>query len=195
VSAAAAAALIGLLVLTLPRLGDHAENARRNPFAASGGAEATGRPGTALGTTPGPSSADAQRRLNQTLAGGVQLEQRTQDYTAADIQQLTNDTASRYLGASIPTKFTAATPDASLRFGSAEPTGEARAAIACVSAQVTTTRTDALVELIHARFEGTPAYVAVFMESPSPGARANEVVIWVVRQDGCTIANFAYRKL
>jgi anti-sigma factor RsiW len=192
VPAAAAAALIGLLVLTVPRIGDHAVPAAsvQNPFRkgaeAAGGASGPVAPSAA-------SSAGAQNALDQLLSAGVRLEHRDRNYTAADIQQLTDANATRYLGAAVPRRPNAS--DGAPQFALLARGNEAKAATACISSQVTMSPTDALVELIEADYEGAPAYFAVFVESPAAGDPVNEVIVWVVRKDGCTIANFAYRKL
>jgi hypothetical protein len=192
IPAAAAAALIGLLVLIVPRLGDHAVPAAspQNPFRqgseAAGGTSGVAAPSTA-------SSADPQKALDQALSTGVRLEHRDRNYIAADIRQLTDVNAARYRGAALlgtPKPNDAAAPFASVTRGT-----EAKAALACISSQVTTSPTDALVELIEADYEGAPAYFAVFVESPAAGRPLNEVIVWVVRKDGCSIANFAYRRL
>ncbi len=44
---------------------------------------------------------------------------------------------------------------------------------------------DELVRLIEAKYQGTPAYLAVFLESPGAGQAADKVVIWVVSKGGC----------
>ena len=188
IPAAAAAALIGLLALTVPRIGDHAVPAtsQANPFA--GGERAATAPSVAA------PSADAQKALDRLLVAGVPLEHRNQSYTAADIRQLTDSTAARYAGAAV-TKRHKASDSASAAMGALVSSGDAKSATACISSQVTSSPTDALVELIEADYEGAPAYFAVFVESPSPGDPVNEVIVWVVRKDGCTIANFAFRKL
>jgi hypothetical protein len=46
---------------------------------------------------------------------------------------------------------------------------------------------DALVRLIEASYEGTPAYVAVFVESPGAGQPPDKVVVWVVAKEGCRL--------
>jgi hypothetical protein len=188
IPAAAAAALIGLLALTVPRIGDHAVPAtsQANPFA--GGERAATAPSAAA------PSADAQKALDRLLVAGVPLEHRSQSYTAADIRQLTDATAARYAGAAVP-KTHKASDAASTAMGALVSSGDAKSAIACLSSQVASSPTDALVELIEADYEGAPAYFAVFVESPAPGDPVNEVIVWVVRRDGCTIANFAFRKL
>jgi len=44
---------------------------------------------------------------------------------------------------------------------------------------------DVLIRMIQAKFEGTPAYIAVFAEGPGAGQPADHVVIWVVSTQDC----------
>jgi hypothetical protein len=44
---------------------------------------------------------------------------------------------------------------------------------------------DTLVRLIEAEFDGTPAYFAVFLESPGAGQPPDTVVVWVTARDDC----------
>lgn len=46
---------------------------------------------------------------------------------------------------------------------------------------------DVLVRAIQARYLGTPAYVGVFHESPTPGEPPDTIVVWVVSSTDCTI--------
>jgi hypothetical protein len=50
---------------------------------------------------------------------------------------------------------------------------------------------DTLVRLIEARYEGTPAYFAVFLESPGADQPADKAVVWVVARRDCRILTFA----
>ncbi len=44
---------------------------------------------------------------------------------------------------------------------------------------------DALIRLIEAEFEGTPAYIAAFLESPGADQPPDKVLIWVASVEGC----------
>lgn len=50
---------------------------------------------------------------------------------------------------------------------------------------------DTLIRLIQTQYEGTPAYVAVYAESPGAGQPADTVVIWAVSSTGCEILTTA----
>ncbi|HYG72831.1 MAG TPA: hypothetical protein VEC15_11195, partial [Actinomycetota bacterium] len=49
--------------------------------------------------------------------------------------------------------------------------------------------TSTLVRLIEARFEDTPAYLAVFLQSSDPGQPPERAVVWTVGRDDCSILN------
>jgi hypothetical protein len=42
-----------------------------------------------------------------------------------------------------------------------------------------------LVRLIEAEFEGTPAYLAVFLQGPGAGQPPDHAVVWVTSKDDC----------
>ena len=54
---------------------------------------------------------------------------------------------------------------------------------------------DELVRLIRAEFNGTPAYLAVFLEGPGAGQAPDTVVVWVASVEGCTPLSFASQRL
>ena len=45
---------------------------------------------------------------------------------------------------------------------------------------------DDLIRLIEARYQGTPAYIAVFAEGPGAGQPPDHIVVWVVASGDCT---------
>ena len=49
--------------------------------------------------------------------------------------------------------------------------------------------------LIQAKFEGTPAYIAVFAESPGAGQPPDHVVVWVVSSSDCRILSTASQRV
>jgi predicted anti-sigma-YlaC factor YlaD len=69
-------------------------------------------------------------------------------------------------------------------FASADP---ALACLRTAEAPVDEPGTDELVRLIEAKYGGTPAYIAVFLQSPGAGQEPDKVVIWVVAKNGCQI--------
>jgi anti-sigma factor RsiW len=50
---------------------------------------------------------------------------------------------------------------------------------------------DVLFRLIEAKFDGQPAYIAVFAESPGAGQPADHVVVWAVSSQDCRILTTA----
>jgi anti-sigma factor RsiW len=73
--------------------------------------------------------------------------------------------------------------------------GAAGVALRCVRQGADVRPTDVLVRLIDARFDGTPAYIAVFLEGPGAGQPATEAIVWVVRKDGCSLLSFASTRI
>ncbi|HEX6230533.1 MAG TPA: zf-HC2 domain-containing protein [Actinomycetota bacterium] len=54
---------------------------------------------------------------------------------------------------------------------------------------------DLLVRLIEAKYLGTPAYLAVFLEGPGAGQPADHAVVWVAATDDCRILTTASQRL
>jgi hypothetical protein len=52
-----------------------------------------------------------------------------------------------------------------------------------------------LIRLIRARFEGTPAYFAVFLEGPGAEQPADGVSIWVFSAEDCSILSYSSARL
>jgi anti-sigma factor RsiW len=84
-----------------------------------------------------------------------------------------------------------AAPSASARFEAA--IGAKR----CVqqSGLPTDSPRDVLIRMIQAKFEGTPAYIAVFAESPGAGQPPDHVVVWVVSSSDCRILSTASQRV
>ncbi len=163
---AAAAALVAVVAVALPRLGEREESAGLR--AEAGGA----------------SPAEAVPGADAALTGAVFLEiQPEADYGAEQLEALANDAAQR-------TDFR---PNA--RGAATVADAEAEAAKACLAEPGGLTEGDRLVRLIRARFEGTPAYLGVYLESPGGGQPPNRVVIWVVATRDCRILSFSSKPL
>ncbi len=75
------------------------------------------------------------------------------------------------------------------------PPGGALECLRTAEAPVDEPATDTLVRLIEARFRGTPAYLAVFLESPGAGLPPDRVVIWVVSKGECQIVQALQQNL
>lgn len=67
-------------------------------------------------------------------------------------------------------------------------------AIAC-SARSAPDEVGELQSLIRARFKSTPAYLAVFLESPGAGRPADAVTVWVFAARDCRILSFSSAQL
>jgi anti-sigma factor RsiW len=67
-------------------------------------------------------------------------------------------------------------------------------ALACI-VQSAPGETGDLKRLIRARFEGTPAYLAVFTEGPGAGQPADTAIIWVFATDDCRILSSSLAQL
>jgi hypothetical protein len=49
--------------------------------------------------------------------------------------------------------------------------------------------------LIEAKFEGRPAYIAVYLEGPGAGEPPDTAVVWAAAKDDCTILSFASARI
>ena len=67
-------------------------------------------------------------------------------------------------------------------------------ALACI-VQSAPGETGDLKRLIRARFEGTPAYLALFTEGPGAGQPADRAIIWVFATDDCRILSSSFAQL
>lgn len=166
---AAAAALVAALVVTLPRLGG--ESARR----AVGGGGGAAAP--ALSQVPSPEASTAR----------VQLEdQSSVDYDAARLESLSSSVAAEAVSGAGDAGVEAPTDLIPAATGDAE---------ACLAEAASPTPNDRLVRLITASYEGTPAYLGVYLESPGAGQPPTKVVVWVAAKQGCRILAFSQRSL
>ena len=169
---AAAAALVAVVAVGLPRLGGgSAERAggglapmasATGPGLAAGVSEMAGAPAVALESQPGV------------------------NYDGASLTQLAEDTAKQGLqspsGSDTAKSTTSQDADAALR---------------CLSqgTQGAVTENDRLVRLIEATYQGTPAYVGVYLESSGAGQAATKAVVWVVAQKGCSVLFYGFSRL
>ena len=164
---AAAAVLVAVVAVALPRVGREA----RTESAAKGGVPA------APTRAPGMEAA---------LSGAVPLElQPNADYDATKLERLADSSAQR------------AGFDATLAAPSAEDAsaGKAEGAAACLARPGGLTGQDRLVRLIQARYQGTPAYLGVYLEQPGAGQPADRIVILVVARQDCSILSFSFKRL
>ena len=182
IPAVAAALLLLVVAIGLPHLLDHGIGAGTSREAAAGAP-----PGTASAPT-------TSRSIQRLLRSGVQVSRQVKDYTVDDVRRLIDSNAQGWSGAIVPVPAAAPTPGRSEAFAATKD-AEASTAVACLARQVESAPNEVLVQLIDARFEGAPAYLAVILESPRPGTQVDKVLVWVVHKNDCTIANFAQGNL
>jgi hypothetical protein len=166
--AAAAAALL-VLTLVLPHIG---QGEGSGSDAARGKAEAP--------------AGDA-REAAAALAAPSGIEIRHVNY---DNTSLTELTSSFQGGASGGAASDVQAPG-SLQFGNQAQTDKA---LACVT-QSAPDESGNLQSLIRARFERTPAYLAVFLEGPGAGQPDDSVTVWVFATEDCRILSFSTAQL
>jgi hypothetical protein len=98
------------------------------------------------------------------------LERSDRDYRSEDLEALAAEAAAGTGGA---VAGEAKVPPATAR------------AVECVLRGSDLTPDDQVVRLIDARFQGTPAYLAVALRGPGAGQPPTKVVVWVVAKEGC----------
>jgi hypothetical protein len=160
VAGAAAAAALLVTVVALPHLGNGS------------------------GTQLAAPAAESATYDHVKPADTLEIEHR--DYRPNDVAALALSyrTATPVPGSQNPTVNGASGEDRSAAF-SAELVPDA---LTCLSTAVPDTG-GMLVRLIQARFEGTPAYIGVYLERPGPDQPPDTVRVWVVARDGCAILN------
>lgn len=167
VAAAAAAALV-VLTLVLPHVGGGG-----GPKRAADRAEG---PASAL-TTPGPE-----------LSGALEIQDT--DYDQASLTALVA-TFGAAQGSAVPS---APAPAGGAATATATGTPQqTQKALACVAKAVPAEH-GTLVRLIEARFEGKPAYIAVFLEGPGAGQPPDSAAVWVISTKTCSILSSGYAK-
>jgi hypothetical protein len=164
-----AAAAAGLLVLTLvlPHIGQNQGS----------GADAADK-----AQVP---AADGAREQTNLAASLIQIQHVNYDNTS-----LTGLTESYQTGNSGGAPLQTAATSAPVS-GSQAQTDKA---LACVTKSAPDQGGD-LQSLIRARFQGTPAYLAVFFEGPGAGQPADTVTVWVFAIDDCHILSFSSAQL
>jgi hypothetical protein len=171
-----AAVAAGLLVFTLvlPHVGQNSSDD-------SGGAEAAtaGRDGQSSKVLFGPASSIEIRHENY---NNTSLTALITSYASAA------DSGGSAGGGAPPATEAAQAP---APFGSQAQTDKA---LACI-VQSAPDETGDLQRLIRARFEGTPAYLAVFTEGPGAGQPADRAIIWVFATDDCRILSSSFAQL
>jgi len=116
---------------------------------------------------------------------GLTLELQTTDYDTAAVQALAGEAAR----VAPPTE--AAGSAASAPVGTPAQAERAQACVAKAFPDFPGTPT----RLISARFEGTPAYLAVVLEGPAPGQPADTASVWVADRATCQLLSFTSARL
>jgi Putative zinc-finger len=184
-AAAAAAAALVLVVAVNVDLG--------------GGDDAGERAGAAAATGAGGGDGAGEESAPTSAFAGLE-KQTNVNYDDAGVQGLAVETAQER--SALPTDEGGTTTGETGAVGESAAALDASfvgpgAAIACLrqaEAPVNDPR-DSLVRLIEAKYEGRPAYLAVFLESPGAGQSADKVVVWVVAKGGCQILHAAQQAL
>lgn len=127
--------------------------------------------------------APAQDSMKGADVSPVPVEVQKIDYTETTVEQLASSFA--------PNEITAGAP----------PSGagleRSTAVVTCVSNGVGDglTSNDSLVRLIDASFHGTPAYLAVFLQSPGADQPPAKVVVWIVAKSDCSFLSYAFKRI
>ena len=106
------------------------------------------------------------------------------NYDPAKIQALAGQLASRSFA-----RTTSGKPAQAPQVG--KDTLEASSPLGCLHKAGAPVGQDAVVEVIAARFKGTPAYIAAFDHRPAPGQPPNLLTIWVSARSGCRLLHYA----
>ena len=81
------------------------------------------------------------------------------------------------------------------RFDPAAFTVQVRQAIRCVLAEVPPEQLIVPFRIEAASFEGTPAYIAAFLQGPTPDDPYDRLVLWVVDRETCSLLSLASQVL
>jgi len=163
----AAAAAAGLLVvsLVLPKVGGNSNDATDRQAVAAGGADAGG-------------IAEAAAAL---MIQDV-------DYDDASLSALASSFKTAGDGGGV------GAAEASAAQSLPATPQQTRKALRCI-VRSAPDETGQLTQLIKARFQGTPAYLAVFLEGPGADQPPDAVSVWVFATDGCAILSYSNARL
>ncbi|MGZ8603376.1 MAG: anti-sigma factor family protein [Actinomycetota bacterium] len=168
--AAAAAAIVAIVAISMD-LGDTAGDER-----AGGEAGAV--------TDAGGAAPEATTAL-----APIPLERQDANYDEAGVESLASDAAQ---SARAPGGATGATggdgEEVQAEFVADADPAEALGCLRAADVPVDDPK-DRLIRLIEARFQRTPAYFAVFLESAGAGQEPDAVVVWVVSSETCQFVN------
>jgi anti-sigma factor RsiW len=123
-------------------------------------------------------------------ASGIEISQENYDNTSLTALISTYARAAEDASAGAGAAGGAPAPNALATGGKAQ----VDKALACI-VQSAPGETGDLQRLIKARFEGTPAYFAIFTEGPGAGQPADTAIIWVFATDDCRILSSSLAQL
>jgi anti-sigma factor RsiW len=145
----------------------------------------------------GTSIADAGRADKQ--LGGASAPTTALSASVIEIQQVNYDNASlsalseSYVGGGAAVSTPAPGPTESTAVVNGTPAQTAKA-LACI-VRSAPSETGQPTRLISARFQDTPAYLAVFLEGPGADQPPDSVVVWVFATKDCAILSFSHARL
>jgi anti-sigma factor RsiW len=133
-------------------------------------------------------------------ATDVRLERQPDvDYDGqAGVHALADDAIAQYRERSASAISVSEAPFAGASSDSATAkTADPKAALRCLatSAIPLDEDTSTLVRLLEARFSGSPAYFAIFLQGPGAGQPPDRAVVWVVSKTDCTLLNGTTAKI
>jgi len=172
---AAAAAIVAIIAINVGSSGGGGQERASVPATAGGGAAGGAGESAKVKLELQPQvnyrGAEGVRALAEGAARSFASQAKTQ--TAAPAASATSEAMDATLGVG-QEKFASAAP-----------------ALRCLSTAGVPLHDPAnqLVRLVEARYSGTPAYFAVFLEGPGAGQPPERVVIWAISTDTCTLLN------
>jgi len=165
--AAGVAAAIVALALLLPNVGSNGAAERAEPAAAAAEATATGPP--------------------TTVSAATGIEHQGTNYDAMSVAELARSYGGRAYAVSLSAGGQDQTP---------APQDSAFSSASTCLGQAAAGGQGVLIRLVDARFQGTPAFLGVYLTSPGAGQPANAVRVLVVRKDDCSqVLSSAWAKL
>ena len=170
IAAAAAAALV-VLTLTLPHIGQGDD---------AGGASRAAGTGSKV---EGPTALSAPR--------GVEVQHVNYDNDSLSALSTSYARDAAAAGGNAETTSSPGSGEFATTQGTPK---QAAGALACIQRSAPDA-TGQLTRLIRARFQGTPAYLALFLDGPGAGQPADTVIIWVFAADDCRILSSSQAKL
>jgi anti-sigma factor RsiW len=179
---AAAAVLVGLLAIAIPRIGGQSNDVRT-------AAEATDSSG---GTTEGaaaPAARSSARDLARLAKQGPAVTDLQVDFDEAALEQLGKNAVAQWRGVPFPSTALDANGEA------ASFAADSLSASKCVFTQVPKDEASIIVQLLEATYQERPVYVAVVLEGTAAGRPADRAVVWIVYRDDCRLARFTIAKI